>query len=128
VANAPFTADDKSETGIPLWKDPESIGFAKDIFKYLIIAAIIAFLYFKIVQPTLKTMFPPAPEPESGSTGESSIFGGGGDVYGEEGERGATEVRIDSYAAKVQKARDFAEANPKAVANIIKDWMNANGG
>ena len=29
---------------------------------------------------------------------------------------------------KVQKARDFAHSDPKAVANIIKDWMGVNGG
>ena len=128
VANAPFTADDKSETGIPLWKDPENVSFAKDIFKYLIIAAIIIFLYLKIIQPTLKTMFPPPPEGEGAGTGEFGGLGGSRAEFGEEGDDGSTEVRIDSYAAKVQKARDFAETNPKAVANIIKDWMNANGG
>jgi flagellar M-ring protein FliF len=125
VANAPFTAEDKSETGLPIWKDPENIGYAKDIFKYLIIAAIITFLYLKIIQPTLKTMFPPPPKPEEEGAG---IFAGIGDVLGEAGEEGATDVRIDSYAAKVQKARDFAQADSKAVANIIKDWIGANGG
>lgn len=128
VANAPFTADDKSETGMPLWKDPESISFAKDIFKYLIIAAIIIFLYLKIIQPTLKTMFPPPPEAEGAGMRDLGGSGSSREEFGGEGEDGSTEVRIDSYAAKVQKARDFAEANPKAVANIIKDWMNANGG
>lgn len=129
VANAPFTASDKSESEIPVWKDPENIGYAKDIFKYLIIAAIIVFLYLKIIQPTLKTMFPHAREAEGGSAGESGIFGSGRrDEFGEDGEDAATEVRIDGYAVKVQKARDFAQENPKAVANIIKDWMNANGG
>ncbi|WP_428826974.1 flagellar basal-body MS-ring/collar protein FliF [Azonexus sp. IMCC34842] len=126
VANAPFTVDDKSETGLPIWKDPENIGYAKDIFKYLIIAAIITFLYLKIIQPTLKTMFPPPPKAEE--EGGSGMFAGIGDVLGEEGEEGATDVRIDSYAAKVQKARDFAQTDSKAVANIIKDWIGANGG
>ena len=131
VANAPFTAIDRDENGLPLWKDPDNIAYAKELFKYLVIAAIIAFLYFKIIQPLLKTMFPPPPKPEehlSSEEGTGRMGGGGsGETFGEAGEEGATEVRIDHYAVKVQKARDVAQADSKAVANIIKDWMGANG-
>ena len=127
VANAPFTAVDKSESEMPLWKDPENISYAKDIAKYLIIAAIIAFLYFKIIQPSLKTMFEPPAKSEKESTEEGGLFGGAGGLPGEGEEEGATEVRIDHYAIKIQKARDAAEADPNAVANIIKDWMNPSG-
>lgn len=127
VANAPFTAVDKSESEIPLWKDPENISYAKDIAKYLIIAAIIAFLYFKIIQPSLKTMFEPPAKSEKESAEEGGLFGGAGGLPGGGEEEGATEVRIDHYAVKVQKARDAAEADPKAVANIIKDWMDPSG-
>ena len=127
VANAPFTAVDKSESEMPLWKDPENISYAKDIAKYLIIAAIIAFLYFKIIQPSLKTMFEPPAKSEKEIAEEGGLFGGAGGLPGGGEEEGATEVRIDHYAVKVQKARDAAEADPKAVANIIKDWMDPSG-
>jgi flagellar M-ring protein FliF len=103
VANAPFTAVDKSESEMPLWKDPENISYAKDIAKYLIIAAIIAFLYFKIIQPSLKTMFEPPAESEKESAEEGGLFGGAGGLPGGGEEEGATEVRIDHYAVKVQK-------------------------
>jgi flagellar M-ring protein FliF len=126
VANAPFTEAAKSDAGIPLWKDPENISYLKDLLKILIIAAILALLYFKIIQPSLKTMFPPPGSREEGGLGgEGGLYGAGG-LPGEAGEEGATDVRIDNYAAKVQKARDIAQADPKAVANIIKDWMGAN--
>lgn len=127
VANAPFTAVDKSESEMPLWKDPENISYAKDIAKYLIIAAIIAFLYFKIIQPSLKTMFEPPVKSEKEIAEEGGLFGGAGGLPDGGEEEGATEVRIDHYAVKVQKARDAAEADPKAVANIIKDWMDPSG-
>ncbi len=42
------------------------------------------------------------------------------------GEEGEEKVEIDHFGAKVQKARDIAQADPKAVANIIKDWMGVN--
>ena len=133
VANAPFTAIDKIETELPIWKDPENVSYAKEIVKYLLIAAIVAFLYLKVIQPSLKTMFPQRHEGDKHAGAE----GGGGGVFGgmgsgatmadEAGEEGAAQVHIDQYAIKVQKARDIADKDPKAVANIIKDWMGVNG-
>ncbi|MGB4065188.1 MAG: flagellar basal-body MS-ring/collar protein FliF [Azonexus sp.] len=127
VANAPFTTGEKIDSSIPLWKDPETISYAKDIFKYLLIALIVAFLFLKIIQPSLKTMFPSAAERRAASTAEG-VAGAAAHVKiaGIDGEPGEDHVRIDLYAAKVQKARDIAGADPKAVANIIKDWMGAN--
>lgn len=124
VANAPFTSSEKTETALPLWKDPENIAYAKELLQYLLIAAALAFLYFKIIQPMLKTMFPPPVDEDALNTAEA-IAGAAGHVavIGEEGEES---VQIDHYAAKVQKARDFAQADSKAVANIIKDWIGAN--
>lgn len=129
VANSPFTATELQDAGLPLWKDPETISYAKEIFKYLLIAGIIAFLYLKIVQPSLKTMFPPPEKEEDMDTAEG-VAGSLGHVRvdGEAGEEGEDNVQINHYAIKVQKARDIAQADSKAVANIIKDWMGANAG
>jgi len=119
VANAPFTEETvRIEDSRPLWKDPENISYIKDLVKILIIAAIIALLFFKIIQPSLRTMFPPPPQ-ESDEADE----GGASDEADEDG----VEVHLNSYAAKLQKARDIAKNDPKAVANIIKDWMGSNG-
>ncbi len=128
VANAPFTAADKGDAGLPVWKDPENISLARDLVKYLAIAAILAFLYFKILQPLLKTMFPPPAEAAAagGAAGEAGAILGEGSPLAA-GLEGEDKVTIDHYAAKLQKARDIAQADPKAVANIIKDWMGANG-
>jgi flagellar M-ring protein FliF len=127
VANAPFTESEKTELSIPLWQDPENISYAKDLIKLLIVLAAIALLYFKIIQPTLKTMFPPPGTRDArGPAGEGGVLYGPDGLPGAPGEEGASEVQIDHYAAKVQKARDIAQADPKAVANIIKDWMGAN--
>ncbi len=129
VANSPFTATDRQDAGLPLWKDPETISYAKEIFKYLLIAGIVAFLYLKIIQPSLKTMFPAIQEKDEMETAEG-IAGSVGHVRiaGEAGDEGEDVVQINHYAIKVQKARDIAQADAKAVANIIKDWMGTNAG
>lgn len=129
VANAPFTAVEPLETGLPLWKDPDNIDFAKDLLKYLLIAGVVFFLYLKVIQPALKTMFPPPPEAD-GETTPEGVAGAAGHVamVGPDGEIIEDVAAIDHFAIKLQKARDFAQADPKAVANIMKEWMGANGG
>ena len=124
VANAPFTVVEKERNqpaGVEGSGNPESRqGTA---CKYLLIAGIIAFLYFKIIQPALKTMFPPPPK-----AAETAAAAGAAGHLGAAGEAGEEEenVQIDHYAVKVQKARDLAQNDAKAVANIIKEWMGAN--
>ncbi len=124
IANSPFTVVEKLDTGIPLWKDPENIAFAKELFKYLMIAAIVAFLFLKVIQPLLKTMFPPPVTESAEGDIEGVLAGMAGGLPGvEEGEEN---VEVNQYAAKIQKARDIAQADPKGVANIFKDWMGTN--
>lgn len=123
VANAPFTAVEKEEISLPVWKDPEMLGVGKEVLQYLLIVGIIAFLYFKIIQPALQAMFPPPPK-----AAEAAATAGAAGHLGAAGETGEEEenVEIDHYAIKVQKARDLAQNDAKAVANIIKEWMGAN--
>ncbi|MDR2187390.1 MAG: flagellar M-ring protein FliF [Azonexus sp.] len=115
IANAPFTETAKTEESLPLWKDPENVAYAKDLGKLLLIAALIALLYFFIIRPTLRTMFPPPLEEEREARAD-----------GEEGEDGV-EVQLDSYAVKLQQVRDIAQRDAPAVANIIREWMGTNG-
>lgn len=125
IANSPFTVTDKAETALPVWKDPETVGYARELLKYLLLLGIAAFIYLKVIQPSLKQMFPPPRAPGEPSTAEG-VAGAAGHVAiaGEEGE---TVSHADQFAAKVQKAREMSQNDPKAVANIIKDWMGANG-
>lgn len=123
VANAAFTAVEKEDNEPPLWKQLATPEMGKDLLKYLLIGAIVAYILLAVVRPILRTMFPP-PLPEAEK---------------EEGEIGEEDVEVDltamggdlilaTYEGKMQKAREIAHADPKAVANIIKDWMGANAG
>lgn len=126
VANSPFNVSEKADTELPLWKDPENVSFFKDILKYLILAGIVAVLYLKVIQPSLKVMFPP-PKEEEPTTEEHGLGGSISSLPGHEGESGEDMVEIDHYAVKLQKARDISQTDPKTVANIIKEWMGTNG-
>ena len=69
-------------------------------------------------------MFPP-PRTEPETAGGEAVVPGMAEVFTEEAGE-ATSV-ADPFALKIQKARELSESNPKAVANIIEEWMNPNG-
>jgi flagellar M-ring protein FliF len=123
VANAPFTAVEKNGLEVPIWKDPEYIALFKDLLKYAGIALIIAFLMLKIIVPLTRAMLPPPVE-------ETPPLGSSLDVVAGEEEETQEELpptAAEELARKLEAARELAKADPQAVANIIKDWMGANG-
>lgn len=127
VANAAFTASDRPETDIPVWKDPEMRALGLDLFKYAAIAAILAYLLLGVVRPLVKTMFPPPLEPEKSLGGNIDV------VAGEEGEgeaagEGKPLSAAELFEQRLQEARELATRDPKIVANIVKEWMGVNGG
>jgi flagellar M-ring protein FliF len=131
LANAPFTVVDKSDLEIPLWKDPEVVSLGKDLFKYLAIAAIIAYLLLGVVRPLLKTMFPPKEEetpPGSQIDVVAGEEGAEGEEVGELSEAEAAKLaKATSLEKQIEEARNIAQNDPKIIANIIKEWAGAGG-
>jgi len=129
VANAPFTASERADDGLPLWKDPDLLSLLKDLVKYGAIAGIIAYLLLKVVKPLVATMMTPRAG-EAGPRGAPGLAGGAGAaaaygaMAGEEGEGHPA----SAFEEKLQRAKTVATQDPKAVANIIKDWTGANAG
>jgi len=119
VANAPFTPSEKTDSQIALWKDPDMLALAKELFKYVAIAAIAAYLLLKVIMPLVKTMMTPPPKP-AGVT-----LGGNVNVVSddEDVEKPTAAVALEK---KLGHARDLAQQDPKVVANIIKDWTSSN--
>jgi flagellar M-ring protein FliF len=127
VANAPFAETGKAEARIPFWKDPEFFMMhAGDIAKYLGIALIAAYILFRIVMPLVRQMLPQPPQRQP--------VGGNIDVVDEEGAEGGEEgagepaAAVDTLKQMIEQAREIAQQNPKAVANIIMDWTGTHNG
>jgi flagellar M-ring protein FliF len=126
VANAPFTVVDKNELETPLWKDPEILSLAKELFKYLAIAAIIAYLLLGVVRPLLKIMFEVKEEvPAPGS--QIDVVAGEEGEEGEAGEGAKAVGEQTTLEKQIEAARAIAQQDPKIIANIIKDWIASNG-
>ncbi len=125
VANAPFAATDRAETALPIWKDPDMLSLGKDLFKYGLIAAIAAYLLFKIILPLIRTMTQP-PASARQPAGQAGALGGNIDINDEEG--AAPLSAAEALEQNIVRARAMVQTDPKAVANIIKDWTGANAG
>ena len=120
VANAPFTVIDQNDSGVPLWKDPDNLALLKELFKYGVLAAILAYLIFKIILPLSKSMLE-APPRHAGQT-----LGGSINIVDDEGTEQQTPSAAKALEKKLEHARDLAQQDPKVVANIIKDWTGSN--
>jgi len=132
VANTAFNLGEKVDNSLPFWKDPDNISLGKDLLKYLVIGAIVAYILLAVVRPIIRTMFPPpasAAEEEEGEAGEAAQEG----EVGEDGTiveltgEGGKQI-MATYEAKLHRAREVSKQDPKGVANIIKDWMGVNAG
>lgn len=130
VVNSPFTLVETSTPEVPLWQQPQNVELAKELFKYLLIAGIVAYLLLGIVRPILRTMFPgPAAAGGAGSpvAGAGTAGGPGQTLAVVDDEEASINIALASYEHKLDKARQIATEEPKMVANIIKDWITPNG-
>lgn len=124
VVNAAFT-EVREEIEIPLWKDPDNVALAKDLLKNLIIFGLAFYLVFGVLRPMLRDLVKPtetageAREPGTGGA-EVGMPGAGSVLYGPDGRPISP---VDTYSEILAKVREFAKANPKLTAEIIKEWM-----
>ncbi len=129
VTNAPFDGVDKPEEQAPdWWKDPANLPLAKDIARYVFIALVLAFLWFRFVRPLLKpaikkfdeaVAIPPEPEPEVPEADPEPDPDEEARIQREEEEQ----QKVQVYKSNLEMAKDMAKNDPRIVANVIKEWL-----
>jgi len=114
VANTAFSEPEPLPVvEVPFWKQPDTISLAKEIGKYTLFAALVAYLYFGLVRPTLRKAVEPAliPAPEA--------------LTDESASRSALPPP-DQGHDPLAKARRLAREDPKVVANVVKSWVTSD--
>ena len=118
VQVAAFTESKELIEELPIWKQPDTIELAKEVFKYALIAAIMLFVVFRVIKPALDTLL----------IAQSKT---GGFTAAEETEAvrepEVTYSPSASYEQSLQTAREIAKQEPKIVASVVKEWINGNG-
>ena len=123
VQVAAFTEHKEVVEELPFWKRPDMIELAKDLLKYLVIAAALMFLIFRVIKPAFSTLLTPL-----GSTGGVAATPEGKTQAGSAGEAAAQHAPpAPSYEQSLQTARQIAQQEPKIVASVVKEWVNGNG-
>ncbi|MFC5509578.1 flagellar basal-body MS-ring/collar protein FliF [Massilia jejuensis] len=145
VANAPFDGVDRPDENGPDWyKDPANLPLAMEAGKYLLIVAVLAFLYFRILRPLLRpvvrkfdeaTAMPDEEAPQEREGEDAIVDIDGKPVLGPDGKPvlgpdgmplGEDEApRERSYRANLAMAKEMAQKDPRIVANVIKAWVGA---
>lgn len=121
VVNSPFTGVEVEPVEVvPMWQRPAVLQLAKETGKYLLMAALIAWLYFTQLKPLLRKIQQPAAAPlaamanglpEMRATGTASV---------------ADETNAPGYRNDLDAVRKIAKEDPKMVANVVKSWVGAN--
>ena len=104
---------------VPMWKQPDTIATAKDIFKFLLIAGGIGFLLFGVIKPAFKTITTQSAAQEEvwANNQVTHHAGNATGLY-------ATQQNANSYEDNVQLAKQLAKDDPKIVATVVKEWVN----
>ena len=110
VMNSAFNVPEKEKiVEVPFWKQPDTIELAKMIGKNILIAGVLLFIVLRVLRPILKTLATPPPALRA-LTDEA------GD------DAGNSAQRLGNYEQHVETAKQIARSDPKAVANVLKEW------
>jgi flagellar M-ring protein FliF len=135
VTNAPFDGVDRPDDtpqAPDWWRDPANLPLAKEIGKYLLLFAVLAFLYYRILLPLMRpaikkfdevTALPPEPEPDEKDEIAEEIAA---ELAEEEMEEQEVERRNQGYRKNLEMAQELARQDPRIVANVVKAWLGSN--
>lgn len=136
VVNSPFRVSEQTFESVPWWQTPEVWSLGKSALKYLIVALVALFLWFKVVKPLIRQTREsriaqtPAPAPASAAAAAA-----GAASYQEVGETTSTDGdgaastrqrsrrRSSSYEQDLKDAREIAQEDPRLVAMVVRTWM-----
>jgi len=132
VVNTQFNSD--AEPELPLWKQPDMIQLAKEIGKYVLLAAVLLYLYFGVLRPIIwKITGKEEKEALARAQAEAAeAAAAAGVMYDPDnpdavvqlsGEAAELDERA-AYKANLETAKQWAKNDPKLVASIIKTWVN----
>jgi flagellar M-ring protein FliF len=97
---------------VPFWKQPDTISMAKDVGRYTLFAALIAYLYFGVLKPMMKRAIVPAALPAPDQSAEDDAP--------------AALPALEHAGDPLGRARKLAREDPKIVANVVKSWVSSD--
>jgi flagellar M-ring protein FliF len=116
VVNANFTQiETMAPIDVPMWKDPDNIVTAKEVGKNLGFALLAIYLVFGVLRPAVRRLTTQVPVTVTQTT--TSL---------QPAASGATPVPALAYPEQLQRARQLARDDPKALAGLVRNWVGTN--
>ena len=132
MVNTKFINNEKESVDVPLWKQPDTIAFVKNVLKYLVGFAVILYLFFGYLKPLITKIMERQKKPPFRLTTEEE------DKEGEEEEGAVVNLsnqeptaeefqfkNAQAYEKDLEVAKNLSKQDPKIVANVIKTWVNS---
>lgn len=117
VINSPFN---DGVQAVPVWKDPEAHAMASEVGKWLLILIALFIVWRKIIKPIIDSTMasrvvqqPVADRDQEAKRQEQALA-----------QQRASE--ISRYEDNLNTARDLAKKDPRAVAMVLRTWMEKN--
>jgi flagellar M-ring protein FliF len=117
VVNSRF--NDTIKVALPVWKDPEYRAMALEGLKYLLIVIALFVAWRKIVRPAVQSL-------SAGLQARAPVKMATPAVDLEEEAKLRTSD-ISRYEDNLKAAKAMAEKDPRAVAMVLRAWMDKNG-
>jgi flagellar M-ring protein FliF len=127
LLNSAFNTDQEVIPELPLWKDPAMIALAKELGKYLLIAAVIGYLLFGVIRPTFRNIAAQAlarDEAEAAAKAAAEAAEAAKHAHHGAAQYDAQQAE-NSYEENLQLAKELTKTDPKIVASVVKEWVNA---
>ncbi|QPT39128.1 Flagellar M-ring protein [Oligella ureolytica] len=119
VVNSLFS---DAEPALPVWKDPDIIALAKTLGQYFLLFIALMLIWFKGIKPFLKAL---QQQKKTELANQQAL------IRKEEEAREAKNqepVKHDHYEDNLKIVKELAAQDPRAVAMVLRTWMNENDG
>ncbi|CAB5515676.1 flagellar basal-body MS-ring/collar protein FliF [Achromobacter anxifer] len=100
---------------VPMWRDPEMISLFKTILAWLV-GGVLALWLYRVLRRTVGDYLYPPVDPEQAEADRLEAAREAQDV--------ARAKEVDRYQDNLERARTMASKDPRAVAMVLRTWMN----
>ncbi|MGB3431758.1 flagellar basal-body MS-ring/collar protein FliF [Achromobacter sp.] len=100
---------------VPMWRDPEMISLFKTILAWLV-GGVLALWLYRVLRRTVGDYLYPPVDPEQAESERIEAAREAQDV--------ARAKEVDRYQDNLERARTMATKDPRAVAMVLRTWMN----
>ena len=99
----------------PFWRDPELVDLVKTVLAWVLGLALALWLYRKLRPAVANYLYPPV-DPEEAEARRQQAQ--------RDAQAAARAKEVDRYEDNLQRARDMAGKDPRAVAMVMRAWMS----